>query len=176
MIKLNTDASDYQLGSVIMQNDLPVAYYSRKLSAAQKNYAIIDKVLFSIFETPCKEFRSILLDAVIHVQIDHVILFIIPYTLNVISGVGNILKNIFLLFTMCDSISRLPRLESLVRDDIGPKFSASTSTSTFSIELDDESIFTCFLDCPILEDNIEYPLDYYLIHDRQLLDIQLILN
>ena len=79
---------------------------------------------------------------------------------------------------IADSISRLPRLESLVEDDIdiGPKSPTSTSTSTFSIELDDEPLLTCFLNHPILTDNIQYPLDYNLIHDRQLLDIQLILN
>ena len=77
---------------------------------------------------------------------------------------------------IADSISRLPRLESLVGDDIGPKSPASTSTSTFSIELDDEPLLTCFLNHPILTDNIQYPLDYNLIHDRQLLDIQLILH
>jgi hypothetical protein len=79
---------------------------------------------------------------------------------------------------IADSISRLPRLESLVGDDIdiGPKSPTSTSTSTFSIELDDEPLLTCFLNHPILTDNIQYPLDYNLIHDRQLLDIQLILN
>ena len=76
-----------------------------------------------------------------------------------------------------DSISRLPRLESLVGDDIGPKSSASTSISTFSIEVDDEPLFTCSLNHPILADNIQYPLDYSnSIHDIQLLDIQLIFN
>ena len=75
-----------------------------------------------------------------------------------------------------DSISRLPRLESLVGDELGPKSSASTSISTFSIEIDDEPLFTCSLNHPILADNIQYPLDYNSIHDRQLLDIQLILN
>jgi hypothetical protein len=44
-----------------------------------------------------------------------------------------------------------------------------------SIELDDEPLLTCFLNHPILADNIQYPLDYNLIHERQLLDVQLIL-
>ena len=33
-----TDASNTQLGGVIMQDDKPLAFYSRKLNNAQKNY------------------------------------------------------------------------------------------------------------------------------------------
>jgi RNase H-like domain found in reverse transcriptase len=55
-----TDASDYQLGSVISQSAWPIAFYSRKLTPAQKNYTTMEKELLSIIETS-QQYRHILL-------------------------------------------------------------------------------------------------------------------
>ena len=49
---LQTDASEYGIGSVLLQeeNDLnmPIAYASRKLKASERNYSVIEKECISI--------------------------------------------------------------------------------------------------------------------------------
>ena len=40
---IKTDASDFQLGAVIKQNNKPVAFCTRKLNKAQKNCTTIEK-------------------------------------------------------------------------------------------------------------------------------------
>ena len=67
---IHTDASDYQLGSVISQNDKPIAFYTRKLTSPQQKYTTTEKELLSIVET-LKEFRNILLGQQIVVYTDH---------------------------------------------------------------------------------------------------------
>jgi RNase H-like domain found in reverse transcriptase/Integrase zinc binding domain len=66
-----TDASDFQLGSVVVQNKCPVAYYTCKLNSAQHNYTVIEKELLGIVETFCKFCSMLLLGAVMTVYTDH---------------------------------------------------------------------------------------------------------
>ena len=41
-----TDTSNYQLAAAIFQKNTPVAYYLCKLSAAQRNFTMIEKNYF----------------------------------------------------------------------------------------------------------------------------------
>jgi hypothetical protein len=54
-----TDASTKQLGSVITQDNRPIAFFSRKLSSAQSRYTVTKLELLAIVET-LKEFNWML--------------------------------------------------------------------------------------------------------------------
>jgi transposase InsO family protein len=190
-----TDASDYQLGSVIIQTNHPVAYYSRKLTPTQRNYTTIEKELLSIAET-LKEFRTMLLGASLHIYTDHrnlthhhfttqrVLrwrLYVEEFhpTFHYVKGADN---------TLADSLSRLPQHDSsggapLPQAITNPIVINSTPepheiitpsiTTAFALEIDDESLLNCFLYHPDLGGNVYFPVDYEIIQQHQNRDVNL---
>ena len=172
-----TDASDYQLGAVIMQEGLPVAYYSRKLNDAQRNYTTIEKELLSVVET-FREFRDILYGAPeLHVHTDHrnltyatlnsqrVIrwrLFIEEFgpKFHYIKGEDNCLA---------DAFSRVPTQHSEILQN---RLNLPPSDDSFFSILDDEELLECFLNYPDPA-HIQSPLDYQLIQQEQTNDQEL---
>ena len=154
-----TDASNYQLGACIMQDDLPVAYYSKKLNGAQMNYATIDKELLCVIAT-LREFRSMLLGAELHIHTDHQnilrvgdsserclrwISYVDEYnpTLHYIEGPRNVIADTFSRLSRQDDSSGL----------VGKEASVNDSSSAYSSFVDDKAVLDCFLNLPCLLSN-----------------------
>lgn len=67
---LTTDASNVAIGAVLSQSDRPIAYYSRTLNSAERNYSTIEKELLAIVDST-KHFRPYLYGQNFLVETDH---------------------------------------------------------------------------------------------------------
>ena len=65
-----TDASNIQVGATIKQNNLPITYFSKKLTHTQMRYSTIKHEMLAIVEV-LKEYRNFLLGANITIFTDH---------------------------------------------------------------------------------------------------------
>ena len=57
ILTVHTDASDKQLGDVIIQNNKPIDFFSKKLSNPQRTYTVTEKELLAIVEC-LKKYRG----------------------------------------------------------------------------------------------------------------------
>ena len=65
-----TDASKYQLGATIKQDDKPIVYFSKKLNPAQRRYSTIEQEMLAIV-TVLKEYKNFLYGGQIIIHTDH---------------------------------------------------------------------------------------------------------
>jgi hypothetical protein len=158
-----TDASKYQMGPVILQKKEdgtwsgPIAYFSKKLSDAQKKYTVMEQELLSIVKT-LKTFRTMLLGHVIIVYTDHKNLTFDKFSsdrvarwrlyseeygpeLRYVPGENNV---------VADALSRLPMTDKMLKPPSGLEETLPQLMDLQTSALDEQ--------CPI---------DYRVIADRQ---------
>lgn len=131
-----TDASDYQMGAVLMQQGKTVAFFSRKLSKSQLKYPTIDKEMLCIVEV-FKEFRTILWGAKIRVHTDHINLTRQNISSHRIMTWRMLLEEFSPVFhyikgpdnVIADALSRLPREE-----EKGSASPSATETDKLDVE------------------------------------------
>ena len=183
-----TDASDYQLGAVIMQEGQPVAFYSRKLNAAQCNYTMMEKELLSIIET-LREFRTMIYGCCeLHIHTDHKNLTYANLNSQWVMHWHLFLEEFNPQFhyikgetnTLADALSRLPRKEdesvpgisqadSPVSHRLRQSMHANQNNNqhSFSIIMDDDEMLNCFLSFPEVDNEHPYALDFQEIANAQ---------
>ena len=69
-MRLENDASEYGLGSALMQEGKPVAYASRTLTETEKSYAQLEKEMFAV-TFGLEKFHHYTFGRQVHVITDH---------------------------------------------------------------------------------------------------------
>jgi hypothetical protein len=176
------DASDYQLGAAIFQDGAPVAYFSRRLTASQKNYTVGEKELLSIVET-LKEYRTMLFGCPhIHVYTDHRNNTFATFTTQLVICWRLFLEEFAPTFhyikgetnTLADALSRLPfseRQKAPYTNFDAPLH--ESNDSFYSMAIDDPSLLDCFVHLPD-QAGVPFVLTYENIAEAQARDAELL--
>jgi RNase H-like domain found in reverse transcriptase/Reverse transcriptase (RNA-dependent DNA polymerase) len=187
-----TDASDTQMGAVVMQQNKPVAYFSRKLTSAQRNYTVMEKELLSIVAV-LNEYRTMLYGVrELHVHTDHKNLTYANLNSQRVLRWRLFLEEFHPIFhyiegssnTLADALLRLPckvgkestgintprtPIESAPLDSRHATTSGTPDEDGFyhSILIDDPKLLECFLSYPEVTPEEPFALDLQSIADAQ---------
>jgi hypothetical protein len=153
-----------------MQDNAPVACYSRKLSSAQKNCTVGEKELLSIVET-LKEHRSMLFGCKEpHVctdtqRVPRWCLFLeeCAPTLHCVKGETN---------ALADALSRWPFSERQREQNCENPDSSLQGFSFYSMAIEDDDLLDCFVHLPD-QAGVPFVLDYETAADAQTRDAEL---
>ena len=188
---LDTDASDYQLGGRIYQMfDHPtekqpdgrpkqverdVAFYSRKLNSAQRNYSTIEKEILSVVEI-FKQFRTTLLGARIKVFTDHKNLTykLSQFATQRVSRWRLLLEEYGPEFhykagpinVVADALSRVPSRRS-ERENTEQPINPANDAALSELFANDIEIAECFLEHPTFDAEGRLPFQFNTLQEYQ---------
>ena len=154
--EIYTDASKYQIGAVITQENKPIAFYSRKLTDCQARYTVTELELPALVET-LREYRSILLGQKIVVYTDHKSLTFANFTTNRVTRWRLIVEE------HGPKITYLPSKTNIIADALShlPMIENTPSNQIFFTD-------TCFN-----QEDTDFPVSYQLISEKQAQDHRL---
>jgi hypothetical protein len=123
-----------QLGAVISQNGVPIAFYSRKLNKAQRNYTTTERELLAIVET-LKEYRNILLGQKIKVFTHHKNLTCVSFNMQ------RVIRWRMVIEDFAPELVYIPRAKNIVADAISRLDTSDTiELNTFDL-IDEHNMF-----------------------------------